>query len=108
MTETVFHVSPRARWLHLGPDEPYTDPSLGTQGFIHCSTADQLGPTLAAHFSGIDRAHLVVLEIDPGRLSAPLRWEPAPGAAEGRDQMFPHVYGPIDRVAIVSSRPAPG
>ena len=107
VVEALFHVAPASRWSQLGPAEAYTDPSLDTEGFIHCSTADQLLSTLADHFGGIDRADLVVLEIDPGRLTWPLRWEAAsPGGSACGSEVFPHVYGPIDRAAIVTSRPA--
>jgi uncharacterized protein (DUF952 family) len=55
----------------------------------------------------------LVLVIDPARLTAPLRDEPAsPGDAVGRwrdltsGHLFPHIYGPLNRDAIVEVRPA--
>jgi beta-hydroxylase len=64
-------------------------------GFIHCSTRDQLAGTLAAHFAGVDR--IALAEIDAGALGDALKWE------RSRDgETFPHVYGPIPFAAIRS------
>ena len=50
----------------------------------------------------------VLLVIDPARLSAPLRWEapvhPSGGVGPDLAPLFPHIYGPIDRAAIVEVR----
>lgn len=43
---------------------------------------------------------LLLLCIDPGRLTSPVRDED-PGTGE----LFPHVYGPIDRPAIRAVHP---
>jgi uncharacterized protein (DUF952 family) len=48
---------------------------------------------------------LLLLLIDPALLSSDLKWEPPsggtppPGVPKG--DLFPHVYGPINREAIV-------
>ena len=44
---------------------------------------------------------LVVLVIDPAKLSSEVRYEPADG------QFFPHIYGPIEPEAVIEVRPAP-
>jgi uncharacterized protein (DUF952 family) len=50
------------------------------------------------HYAAAD--DLLVLAIDPERLTHPLKAEPARSG-----EVFPHVYGPIDRGAVVSARP---
>ena len=48
---------------------------------------------------------LVVLVVDPDRLTAPVRFE----AMEPGGEEFPHVYGPIPVDAVVDVEPwAPG
>ena len=47
----------------------------------------------------------MLLEVDPARCSAPVRWEP--GRRDGRTEgvagpWFPHVYGPIDLDAVLA------
>jgi uncharacterized protein (DUF952 family) len=64
-------------------------------GYIHLSTAVQIKGTLARHFAG--QTDLVLIEIDPARLGAALRWEPARGGA-----LFPHLYAPLEMRAVVS------
>ena len=44
---------------------------------------------------------LLLLVIDPERLDVPLVHEAPPG----RDETFPHVYGPLPVAAVVEARP---
>ncbi len=41
---------------------------------------------------------LVLLVIDPARLTSELRWEPGVDLAT---ELFPHIYGPINLDAVV-------
>ncbi|THJ74743.1 DUF952 domain-containing protein [Candidatus Frankia alpina] len=97
----------------------YRPTSLGTEGFIHFSTPGQIVGTANRFYAGRDDLLLVV--VDPERLTAPLRWEPpaavapaapapaalvaASGLATG--ELFPHLYGPIDAGAVVAVIPFP-
>jgi uncharacterized protein (DUF952 family) len=65
-------------------------------GFIHFSTAGQAAETAARHFAG--EKGLVLAEVDPARLSAPLKWEPSRGG-----DLFPHLYGELPLDAVVRS-----
>jgi uncharacterized protein (DUF952 family) len=71
-------------------------------GFIHFSTADQLGETARRHFHG--QQNLVVLEVATETLGAALRWEPSRGG-----ELFPHLYGSLRCVQViaVSDLPSP-
>jgi len=57
-------------------------------GFIHFSTAAQLGETLRLHFAG--QNGLVVFAVRASGLGEGLRWEPSRGG-----QLFPHAYGEV-------------
>ena len=70
-----------------------------TEGFIHCSDAHQVVWVANQRFR--DRQDLVLLEIDPARLTVEVRYE----NLEGGEQLFPHVYGPIPVVAVVQVMP---
>ena len=93
----IYHLVPRAAW-EQAPAGPYEADSLKTEGFIHCSNADQVA--WAANRFYADQPELVVLTIDADALGGLLRDEDA-----GTGERFPHIYGPIDWSAIVEARP---
>jgi uncharacterized protein (DUF952 family) len=85
----VFHITDRATWDASQASGTYRAPSLDSEGFIHCSTREQIPGTLARFFSG--RQDLVLLFVDADRTGAELRWEDG----------FPHLYGHIPVSAVV-------
>ncbi len=74
--------------------ELYEHASLASEGFIHCSFAEQLDGVLQRYYSGVER--VLLLEIDSERLTSELVNEPSTGG-----EIYPHIYGPIDRDAII-------
>lgn len=65
-------------------------------GYIHFSTAAQLGDTLRLHFAG--QGDLVLFSVEAADLGGGLRWEPSRGG-----QLFPHVYGELPMTMVVDS-----
>ena len=96
----ILHIASGAEWEDRDAGD-YTAPSLATEGFIHCSTPGQVLLPADALFRG--KHGLVLLCIDARCLSAPVVYEDCYEA--GQD--FPHVYGPIDRAAVVTVVPFP-
>jgi len=96
----IFHILKKAEWqeaLRLGC---YAPPSLQNEGFVHCSTLEQILGTAHRFFRG--QSDLNLLGIDPARLTAEVRLEaPASPNDERGHELFPHVYGPIDLDAVV-------
>jgi uncharacterized protein (DUF952 family) len=78
----------------MGPNELRL-PSLETEGFIHCSTIEQVLDV--ANFLAPYSEEMQLLEIDESRLAPDVKFEDAMG--DGK--LFPHVYGPLNRDAIV-------
>lgn len=72
--------------------------SLDEEGFIHCAYRDQFVGVANRFYS--DLGELVILHVDPERLTAEVREEPA---AEGSTELFPHVYGPIPTDAVIAT-----
>jgi uncharacterized protein (DUF952 family) len=70
-------------------------------GYIHLSTAAQVGETLRRHFAG--QAGLVLVAVDLGKLGDTVRWEPSRGG-----DLFPHVYGPLPVSTAIEVRDIPG
>lgn len=69
-------------------------------GYMHLSSAEQVGTTARLHFGG--RADLWLVAIDATRLGDALRWEPSRGGA-----LFPHLYGALSADAIVDAAALP-
>ena len=91
---TIYHLVTRSVWEEK-PDRPYRAESLASEGFIHCSFAEQVARS--ANRFHADAAELLLLHIDAERLSSPLREE-----ASGAGEIFPHIHGPLNRDAVAA------
>jgi uncharacterized protein (DUF952 family) len=102
--EHIFHLALAADWAEAQRSGAYTVSTLGRtldeEGFIHASRRHQVEPVRSMFYDDPD-LDLVLLEIDPSRLTSPLRLELPPDA----DQGFPHIYGPLDVDAVVAVTP---
>jgi predicted cupin superfamily sugar epimerase/uncharacterized protein (DUF952 family) len=99
----IFHITTAAELAAADAGGRALAPaSLASQGFAHASYRHQLVPVANAIFGGADE--LVAVELEPARLSAPVRAEPPDPAMPPVDtqSLFPHVYGPIDLDAVVA------
>lgn len=91
----TYHLAPRGRWEAADPSLPYEAPSFAEEGFTHCTDgASRLRETADRHFRA-DPRDFVVLVLDLGRIRAPWRYDD--GA-----RVYPHIYGPIDRDAVLA------
>jgi glutathione S-transferase len=100
MTTRVWHLAVPSDWARLEPTGSYDMSTRGMTlaevGFVHCSHRHQLEGVARRFYADLDE--LLLLEIDPARLTAPIVEEPP---APGIDELFPHAYGPIDIDAVV-------
>lgn len=96
----IFHLLTRAQWQAAQRDGIYRPPSLVTEGFIHCSTAEQVIDTANIFYRG--EPDLMVLRVDEGRLTSPLVFEAPATAGDSRPgTRFPHIYGALNLDAVV-------
>ncbi len=89
----IYHIAFSEDWYLALDNGEYTADSLMSEGFIHCSTREQVLRTAEAFFKG--RKDLVLLEIAADRLPVEVRYEPA---ANG--EFFPHIYGSVALPAV--------
>ena len=92
----IYHIATRADWAAAQAAGAYTAVSLVSEGFIHCSTAEQVIATANRIFRG--QRDLVLLCVDSARVAAEIRYE----NLEGGTQLFPHIYGALDVDAVVA------
>ena len=89
----IYHIVLPEAWAAFDGDL-YEHPSLASEGFIHCSFASQLDGVLQRYYSGAES--VMLLEIDSDKLTSKLVNEPSTGG-----EIYPHIYGPINREAII-------
>ncbi len=103
MSEPIYHLALSSDWEAARATGDYRISTRGVtleqEGFIHASRADQW-PVVRERFYADVTEPLILLTIDPARLTADLRVEFVPEA----DDSFPHVYGPINLDAVVTTR----
>jgi len=90
----IYHIVPVDLWAAFDTDL-YKPQSLETEGFIHCSFEEQLDRVIGRYYS--DARNIVVLGIETDRLMSRVVNEPSTG-----NEIYPHIYGPVNRDAIVS------
>lgn len=96
----IYHIVLPEVWADAKDNTFYEAESLATEGFIHCSYADQLGGVLERYYSGVEE--IVVLSIDANKLTSPLVSEPSTN-----DEPYPHIYGPINLDAVTRAETRP-
>lgn len=95
MTSHIYKVCSKDEWSVAQRDGVFSGSAVDlADGFIHFSTADQLGETLRRHFKS--QVNLVALIVPVAALDvAALKWEPSRGG-----DLFPHLYGGLPASAV--------
>jgi uncharacterized protein (DUF952 family) len=99
----ILHITSKSEWADAQTRGEYIAPSLNTEGFIHCSTENQVLHVANAFYAG--RTDLVLLKLDEAKIKPELKWEaPAgpPAAGISESVSFPHIFGPINLTAVAS------
>jgi uncharacterized protein (DUF952 family) len=98
----ILHIAHKHDWERAAETGSYTVDTLQTEGFIHCSTAEQVVRIANLFYRG--QHDLVLLFIDAKSLEAPIRYEP-PAEDPASAERFPHIYGPINVDAVLWALP---
>ena len=93
-SEFLIHLCRLEDWQAAQEQGIYISPSLSQEGFIHCSQPGQILEVANRFYREIPG--LVLLWIDPAKITTDIRWEAADG------DLFPHIYGPINLDAVMS------
>lgn len=95
----IFHIANSADINTDDMDADYRCDSLASEGFIHCCDKHQLVDVVSRYYQQIDDVMLLVLDVEA--LEPALIHENTVGGSE----LFPHVYGAINRSAITDIIP---
>ena len=97
--DITFHLVPQAYFDSLDPRADYAPRDFAREGFIHCTDgADEMARTANRFYQSNAEPHYY-LYIDKARVRAPIRYDDA-------ERLYPHIYGALNRDAIVATRPA--
>jgi uncharacterized protein (DUF952 family) len=101
----IFHITDAATWAVSQQRGTHTGSTRGIdlaqEGYIHCSTGEQWPGVIERFYA--DASDLLLLHIDEDRLTSPVVYEQLPGMTEP----FPHIYGPINVDAVITTQPLP-
>ena len=91
----IYHICTSTSWEAQSSEPTYTHASLALESFIQCSEEHQIEGVLERYFKG--QNDLVILTINIELLTAQLQYDTAPNG-----EMFPHIYGSIEKEAITA------
>jgi uncharacterized protein (DUF952 family) len=96
MQETIiYHLVKPQYWNTQKENAAYFSETFNEETFIHASTKAQLNATANRYYK--NETTVVLLEIDTNLLISELKYEYSPSV----QQDFPHIYGGINKEAIV-------
>ncbi|MCL4396284.1 MAG: DUF952 domain-containing protein [Chloroflexi bacterium] len=97
--DITFHLVPADYFDSLDAQADYAPFDFSREGFIHCTDGNaEMARTANRYYRSTPGAHYY-LYIDKAKVRAPVRYDdPA--------RLYPHIYGTLNRDAIVAVRPA--
>jgi uncharacterized protein (DUF952 family) len=90
----IYHITTQASWDKFQGKPSYQADSLETEGFIHCSFAEQLDVVIDRYYR--DQSRILILTIDTEKLRSKLVNEPSTGG-----DIYPHIYGRLNHNAVI-------
>ncbi len=93
----IYHITTKKKWNSAVEKGLYDFCALKEDGYIHCSTWDQVLKTANSFFKEIE--DLLLLKIHTPNIKSEIKYENLMGGEE----KFPHIYGPIDLAAVSDS-----
>ncbi|WP_054955330.1 DUF952 domain-containing protein [Paenibacillus dakarensis] len=91
----IMHIMKYTAMKQILLDGVYTPSSLEKEGFIHCSTPEQLLGVANSLYKG--ETGLMLMLIDENKVEADIVYEDLYDTGK----LFPHIYGPINFDAVI-------
>lgn len=97
----IYHITTATQWERAKALGKYEADTLATEGFMHCSTEDQVAGVLERYYKG--QTGLVKLTIVKDKVERPLIFE----LAGSINEVFPHIHGALNLDAVIEVNPIP-
>jgi uncharacterized protein (DUF952 family) len=94
----TYHLVAGSYFRDCDSSAPYTPESFADEGFIHCTDGPDNVAAVANRYYRDGQRMYVVLAIDKDALTSEVRYEDP-------ERIYPHIYGPLNRDAIVKVLP---
>lgn len=94
---TTLHLTPEPVWRGQIGQAAYLPEAFAREGFIHCSDGEARVLEAGNRYYRDDPRPYLLLDIDLDRVGAPAIYE-------DEARCFPHIYGPLEREAVVRVR----
>jgi uncharacterized protein (DUF952 family) len=95
-TKIILHICNKNTWEESLKNLKYEGDTLKTEGFIHCSTKEQVIEVANYIFKG--KEDLILLAIDESKVTPEIKYEDA-----GNGKFYPHIYGPLNTDAVIKT-----
>jgi uncharacterized protein (DUF952 family) len=93
----TLHLTPLGVWESQRDAAAYRPEPFEREGFIHCTDGEERMLEVGNRYYAADPRPFCVLEIDRTALIAPVIYEDP-------EQVYPHIYGPLNTEAVRSVR----
>lgn len=94
--EVLYHLAEATTWESQQTKDFYQPTDFEREGFVHCSTAEQLPGTAQRFYAGREDLYLLTLDAQ----ALPVVYE----NLEGGEMLFPHVYQALPLSAVQSAQ----
>jgi len=91
----ILHIISEEDWKKAQTEGVHTPSSLDDEGFIHCSTLEQVNWVANSFFKG--HTDLLILYIDGEKVKERIIYEDTANIG----MLFPHIYGPLNLDAVL-------
>jgi len=96
----TYHLAPQPVWEAQQSAPHYLPEAFPQDGFIHCTDGlDQIVASGNRHLRN-DPRPFVLVTISVPDVTSPVRYDDP-------NRIYPHIYGPLNREAVIDVQPAP-
>jgi len=93
----TFHLTPEEVWLAQAAAAMYEPEGFAEEGFIHCTNGEDEVLAVGNRYYQADPRPYVILALDIALVRARVRYDDSA-------MNYPHIYGPLDREAVITVR----